>query len=68
MRLYRRLGWGGLATFHMLDTRQFRDDQPCGDQYNTDCPQRSDPARSLMGAPRRRGCWTGSPGPPRAGT
>ncbi|HEX4356733.1 MAG TPA: alkaline phosphatase D family protein [Pseudonocardia sp.] len=52
MRLYRRLGWGGLATFHMLDTRQFRDDQPCGDQYNTDCPQRSDPARSLVGAPQ----------------
>jgi alkaline phosphatase D len=50
MRLYRRLGWGGLATFHMLDTRQFRDDQPCGDLYNTDCPRRSDPARSLMGA------------------
>jgi alkaline phosphatase D len=50
MRLYRRLGWGGLATFHMLDTRQFRDDQPCGDSYDTDCPERSDPARSLMGA------------------
>jgi alkaline phosphatase D len=50
MRLYRRLGWGALATFHMLDTRQFRDDQPCGDRYDSDCVARVDPARSLMGA------------------
>ncbi|MBO0875502.1 MAG: alkaline phosphatase D family protein, partial [Pseudonocardia sp.] len=50
MRLYRRLGWGGLATFHMLDTRQFRDDQPCGDRYDSDCPERTHPARSLLGA------------------
>jgi alkaline phosphatase D len=49
MRLYRRLGWGGLATFHMLDTRQFRDDQACGDHYESDCPERTDPRRSLMG-------------------
>jgi alkaline phosphatase D len=27
MALYRRIRWGRLATFHMLDTRQFRDDQ-----------------------------------------
>jgi len=29
--LYRRVRWGKLATFHMLDTRQFRTDQACGD-------------------------------------
>jgi alkaline phosphatase D len=29
--LYRRVYWGQLATFHMLDTRQFRTDQACGD-------------------------------------
>ncbi|WP_026208060.1 alkaline phosphatase D family protein [Catelliglobosispora koreensis] len=29
--LYRRVHWGQLATFHMLDTRQFRTDQACGD-------------------------------------
>jgi alkaline phosphatase D len=49
MRLYRRVGWGGLATFHMLDTRQFRGDQPCGDKYDSDCPERTDPARTLLG-------------------
>jgi alkaline phosphatase D len=31
MALYRRIRWGRLATFHMLDTRQSRDDQVCGD-------------------------------------
>ena len=31
MRIYRRLRWGDLATFHLLDTRQYRDDQACGD-------------------------------------
>ena len=41
--------WGRLATFHMLDTRQFRDDQACGDGFN-DCPAAADPARSLPGA------------------
>ena len=49
-RRYRRLHWGGLATFHMLDTRQFRADQPCADRFNSDCPERLDPARSLLGA------------------
>ncbi|BCJ43559.1 alkaline phosphatase [Actinoplanes ianthinogenes] len=49
MQLYRRLRWGRLATFHMLDTRQFRDDQGCGDGYK-DCPAAIDPARSITGA------------------
>src|SRR5262245_51130010 len=29
-RLFRRFDWGRLAQFHVLDTRQFRTDQPCG--------------------------------------
>jgi len=48
LQLYRRVRWGGLATFHMLDTRQYRDDQACGDGYQ-DCPDAADPARSLPG-------------------
>ena len=48
MQLYRRLRWGRLATFHLLDTRQYRDDQGCGDGYK-DCPAASDPARSITG-------------------
>jgi alkaline phosphatase D len=49
MQLYRRLHWGRLASFHMLDTRQFRNDQACGDGYK-DCPEASDPTRSITGA------------------
>jgi alkaline phosphatase D len=50
MQLYRRVHWGALATFHMLDTRQYREDQPCGDKLRSDCAERLDPARSLLGA------------------
>jgi alkaline phosphatase D len=53
MKLYRRLHWGRLATFHMLDTRQFRSDQACGDGYK-DCPDSADPARSITGARQER--------------
>jgi len=54
MALYRRVDWGALASFHMLDTRQYRDDQPCGDTYRGECPERRDPTRSLLGAEQRR--------------
>ena len=49
MRLYRRVRWGGLATFHLLDTRQYRDDQACGDRFGSDCAERADPTRTLTG-------------------
>ncbi|WP_018349815.1 alkaline phosphatase D family protein [Longispora albida] len=49
MQLYRRVRWGSLATFHMLDTRQYRDDQACGDGTKV-CAAAGDPARSLTGA------------------
>lgn len=54
MRLYRRLQWGGLANFHLLDTRQYRDDQPCGDEGNVDCPDRTNPDRSITGKEQER--------------
>ncbi len=31
IQIYRRAAYGNLATFHVLDTRQFRSDQACGD-------------------------------------
>ncbi len=49
LQLYRRVQWGDLANFHMMDTRQYRSDQACGDGYK-DCPAAADPARSLPGA------------------
>ncbi|KQT91183.1 alkaline phosphatase [Marmoricola sp. Leaf446] len=51
--IHRRLQWGRLANFHMLDTRQFRDDQACGDGYD-DCPDADAPERSLPGLQQER--------------
>jgi alkaline phosphatase D len=31
VRMHRQVDWGGLTRFVLLDTRQHRDDQPCGD-------------------------------------
>lgn len=59
MRLYRRFAWGNLANFHMLDTRQYRDDQACGDGTKIDCADRLDPARTIMGAEQEQWLMTG---------
>ena len=48
IRLYRRVRWGTLATFHMLDTRQFRDRPACRDGWKT-CPEADLASRSMMG-------------------
>ncbi len=48
MRLHRRLQWGRLANLHMLDTRQYRNNQACGDGWD-DCPAADDPSRSILG-------------------
>ncbi|MFC5266694.1 alkaline phosphatase D family protein [Kribbella qitaiheensis] len=48
MQIYRRIQWGRLAAFHMLDTRQYRSDQACNDT-TSDCPAALDPARSITG-------------------
>lgn len=54
MRLFRRVHWGGLATFHMLDTRQYRTDQPCRDEFRSDCPERFHPFATLTGTEQER--------------
>ncbi|WP_029116388.1 alkaline phosphatase [Mycobacterium sp. URHB0044] len=54
MQLYRRVHWGGLATFHMLDTRQYRTDQPCGDEFRSDCAERHAPSATLTGGAQER--------------
>lgn len=54
MQLYRRVPWGSLATFHLLDTRQYRTDQPCHDKLPSDCIERLDDAATLTGAAQER--------------
>jgi alkaline phosphatase D len=50
MQLYRKLTFGSLAEFAILDTRQYRSDQPCGDRTNPLCPGVADPSATLLGA------------------
>jgi alkaline phosphatase D len=54
MHLHRRLPYGTLADFTMLDTRQFRDDQPCGDGASPTCTDRFDENRTILGADQRQ--------------
>ena len=54
LRLTRRISWGALANVHMLDTRQFRSDQPCEDGLRTGCDARLDSKRVMVGAEELR--------------
>ncbi|WOT37281.1 alkaline phosphatase D family protein [Streptomyces coeruleorubidus] len=54
MRLYRRLHWGRLAQFDVLDTRQYRSDQAYGDKAHVPGPESDDPARTMTGATQER--------------
>lgn len=51
---YRRLRYGNLAQVNVLDTRQFRDDQPCGDGVKPGCDARLDPNAQILGAAQER--------------
>jgi alkaline phosphatase D len=39
MQLYRQFSYGDLASFFVLDTRQYRTDQPCGDGRKAACDE-----------------------------
>ncbi|MGW1376402.1 alkaline phosphatase D family protein [Streptomyces sp. NPDC002446] len=54
MRLYRRMRYGQLAQFDILDTRQYRSDQAYGDGWQRPGPLIDDPARTLTGAAQER--------------
>jgi len=54
MRLYRSVPWGRLATFRILDTRQYRTDQPCGDGLKAPCGEESRDDATLLGAEQER--------------
>ncbi|MFN9847879.1 MAG: alkaline phosphatase D family protein [Alphaproteobacteria bacterium] len=59
MLLYRSLDWGRLAQVQMLDTRQHRNHRTCetvseGKRIPADCPERSEPSRSLLGDPQEQ--------------
>jgi len=54
MRLHRRLTYGTLAEFTVLDTRQYRTDHPCGDDEQVRCPAALDPATTMLGPEQER--------------
>nr|WP_108022002.1 alkaline phosphatase [Melghirimyces profundicolus] len=49
LKLYRRLTFGNLVQFHVLDTRQYRDDQANGDGFKAPNEESLDPNRTLLG-------------------
>ena len=54
MLLYRRLTFGDLAEFSVLDTRQYRSDQPCSDGETPRCDAALDPSKTMTGAEQER--------------
>ncbi len=49
MRLYKSVTFGRLAQFNVLDTRQYRTDQPCDDGNKPPCHETFDPQATLLG-------------------
>ena len=54
MRLFRRVSYGDLAQFRVLDTRQYRDDQANGDGREPSSRESRDPRRSMTGDEQER--------------
>jgi alkaline phosphatase D len=57
--LHRSVGFGALAEFAVLDGRQYRSPQACGEtnvmsDIGPPCPEASDPARSMIGADQEK--------------
>lgn len=50
LQIYRAFSWGTLARFHVLDGRQYRSDQPCGDGFGPVCDEVDDPDQTMLGA------------------
>ena len=47
--LYRRLPLGANAELFLLDERQYRDEQPCGDAFFEPCPEAESEPRRFLG-------------------
>ncbi len=59
MLLFRRLEFGRLASFHVLDTRQYLTDQPQGDGRKPTSPVLMDPRATLLGDRQRSWLFDG---------
>ena len=55
LNITRSINWGALARFWLLDTRQYRDDQACGDGIKkVPCGDWANPLRGLLGDAQER--------------
>src|SRR5438132_13582436 len=68
LKLYRSLSYGGLATFFVLDTRQYRSPEIalCKELDQTPsgyCPASVDPTRTMLGLSQRAWLLKGLGGP-----
>jgi len=49
MQIHRRLQFGNLIDLNVLDTRQWRSDQACGDGSHSNCAEALAPDRTMLG-------------------
>lgn len=54
LQLYRQFTFGDLGAFFVLDTRQYRTDQPCFDGSKAPCDGVADPRATLLGDDQER--------------
>ena len=54
MQLYRQISFGHLAEFFVLDARQYRTDQPCGDGNKPLCDAAFSPEATITGVEQER--------------
>jgi alkaline phosphatase D len=56
LSIVRSMDWGRLARFWVLDSRQYRSDQSCDDEWNrkVPCGDWSHPSRTMLGAAQER--------------
>ena len=54
MTLYRNVNFGRLIEFDVLDARQYRSDQPCGDKNGPLCEQAFEPKATMLGNRQER--------------
>jgi alkaline phosphatase D len=53
-KMYRRFQYGSLASFFVLDSRQYRSDQPCNDGTKAPCDGTTDPKATMLGREQER--------------
>jgi alkaline phosphatase D len=59
LKLYRGFSCGTLASLFVLDTRQYRSIQPCGQRFGPLCDEARDHRASILGGPQERWLFDG---------